>query len=416
MALVALTLFVSPLRTHAASELTMQPSAAYFGNVWVGRTHSINATLRNSGNSAITISGDTLTGSGYSVDGLKLPKTINAGQTLAFTIEFSPTKTGNVSGSLRVMSNAANRTLTVPLYGDGVTSQALGYATASPMIAQFGNVPVGTENTEIIDVKNTGDNTFSITSVTESGTGFLVSGISTPVPVAPGSNARFTVGFLPKFAGSASGSVSVKSTASDSQLTIMLSGTGVGSSKQLTATPASISFGSVNVSGSATQQITLKNMGNSNIGISSDTVQGSGLHITGVAGNTSLTPGQTAAISVEFAPTAAGSVTGSVTITSNASDGTVTVPVTGTGVAAATAHAVDLQWQASSSGGIVGYDVYRSTVSGGSYSKLTSSPVAGTSYSDNNVSSGVQYFYVVTAVSSNGTESSFSNQAATTVP
>jgi Abnormal spindle-like microcephaly-assoc'd, ASPM-SPD-2-Hydin/Transmembrane protein 131-like N-terminal len=414
IALVALILFVSPLRTHAASELTMQPSAAYFGSVWVGRTHSINATLKNSGTTAITISGDTLTGSGYSVNGLKLPKTLNGGQTLAFTIEFSPTKTGNMAGSLRVMSNAENSTLTVPLYGDGVTSQALGYATASPMIAQFGNVPVGTENTEIIDVKNTGEHSFSIASVTESGTGFLVSGISTPVSVAPGNNARFTVGFLPKSAGSASGSVNIKSTASDSQLTIVLSGTGVGSSQQLTVTPANIAFGSVNVSGSTTQQITLKNTGNSNIAISSDTVQGSGLHITGVASGTSLTPGQTAVISVEFAPTAAGSVVGAVTITSNATDGTVSVPVTGTGVAAT--HAVDLQWQASSSSGVVGYDVYRSTVSGGSYGKLTSSPVAGTSYSDTSVSSGVEYFYVVTAVNSNGTESTFSNQVATTIP
>lgn len=414
MPLVALILLISPLRTRAASELTMEPGAAYFGSVWVGRTHSINATLKNSGTSAITISGDTLTGTGYSVAGLKLPKTLDAGQTIAFTIEFSPVKTGNVTGSLRVLSNAKDSTIIVPLYGDGVGSQELGYATASPMTAQFGNVPVGTEDTEIIDVKNTGANSFSITSVTANGAGFSVSGISGPVSVAPGGNTRFTVGFLPRSAGSVSGSVSIKSTASDSQLTVVLSGTGVGSSRQLTVTPANISFGTINVSGSATQQITLQNAGNSSIAISSDTVQGSGLHITGVASGTSLTPGQTAVINVEFAPTATGSITGSVTITSNAADGTVTVPVTGTGVSAA--HSVDLQWQASTSSGVVGYDVYRSTVSGGSYSKLTSSPVAGTSYSDTNVSAGVEYFYVVTAVNSGGTESSFSNQVATTVP
>lgn len=414
MALVALILFVSPLGTRAASELTMEPSAAYFGNVWVGRTHSISATLKNSGTSSITISGDTLSGSGYSVAGLTLPKTLNAGQTTKFTIEFSPAKTGTVSGSLRVLSNAANSTITVPLYGDGVTSQELGYATASPIIAQFGNVPVGIENTEIIDVKNTGAKGLLITSVTANGTGFSVSSISTPVSLAPGNSTRFTVGFLPKSAGSVTGSVSIKSTAADSQLTIVLSGTGIGSSPQLAVTPASLAFGNVNVSGSATQQITLKNTGNSNLTISSDAVHGAGLQVAGVASETSLTPGQTAVITVEFAPTAAGSITGSVTITSTAGNGTVTVPVTGTGVAAA--HAVDLQWQSSTSSGVVGYDVYRSTVSGASYSKLTSSPVAGTSYSDSNVTSGVEYFYVVTAVSSNGSESSFSNQVATTVP
>jgi Abnormal spindle-like microcephaly-assoc'd, ASPM-SPD-2-Hydin/Transmembrane protein 131-like N-terminal/Fibronectin type III domain len=411
---VALLLILGAQPSRAASELTVEPGAAYFGSVWVGQTHSINATLRNSGKNAITIYGESLTGSGYRVAGLKLPKKLDAGQTIAFTIEFSPAKAGEVTGSLRVWSNAADGTLTVPLYGDGVNSQELGYAIASPMIAQFGNVPVGTEDTEIIEVTNTGSNSFWITNVTASGAGFSVPGISAPVSVAPGGNTRFTVGFLPEAAGSASGSLNIKSTASDSQLTVVLSGTGVESSRQLTVTPANISFGTVNVSGTATQQITLKNAGNSSIAISGDTVQGSGLHITGIASGTSLTPGQTALINVEFAPTAAGSIAGAVTITSNAADGTVTVPVTGTGVA--TAHSVDLQWQASSSSGVVGYDVYRSTVSGGSYSKLTSTPVASTSYADNNVSAGVEYFYVVTAVNSNGAESAFSNQAATTVP
>jgi fibronectin type 3 domain-containing protein len=65
----------------------------------------------------------------------------------------------------------------------------------------------------------------------------------------------------------------------------------------------------------------------------------------------------------------------------------------------------------------VGYNVYRGTVSG-SYSKINSSTVASTSYTDSTVQSGqnITYYYVVTAVSSTGTESTNSNQATVLVP
>ena len=80
------------------------------------------------------------------------------------------------------------------------------------------------------------------------------------------------------------------------------------------------------------------------------------------------------------------------------------------------AHSVTLSWTASTSS-VVGYNVYRSTVSGGPYTLMTTSgPVAGSPYTDSTVQAGVTYFYVVTAVDSNGNESAFSNEASTTVP
>ena len=65
---------------------------------------------------------------------------------------------------------------------------------------------------------------------------------------------------------------------------------------------------------------------------------------------------------------------------------------------------VKLQWQPSSSTGVIGYYVYRSTVSGGPYTKVVGSPVAGTSYPNSNVISGTEYYYVVTAVNADRNE------------
>jgi hypothetical protein len=52
-----------------------------------------------------------------------------------------------------------------------------------------------------------------------------------------------------------------------------------------------------------------------------------------VSANTTLTPGQTATLNVTFAPTAAGSVTGSVSVASNASNAPATIALSGSGVA-----------------------------------------------------------------------------------
>jgi fibronectin type 3 domain-containing protein len=88
--------------------------------------------------------------------------------------------------------------------------------------------------------------------------------------------------------------------------------------------------------------------------------------------------------------------------------------VTGTEVVAT--QVVKLQWQPSSSTGVIGYNVYRSTVSGGPYIKVVASLIAGTSYSDSNVISGTDYYYVVTASGADGNESTYSAQAQVSVP
>jgi fibronectin type 3 domain-containing protein len=101
-----------------------------------------------------------------------------------------------------------------------------------------------------------------------------------------------------------------------------------------------------------------------------------------------ISGGQTAVLAVQFTPTATGSVSGGITITSNASNGSLTVPVTGTGVVAS--HKVALQWQPSTSSGVISYNVYRSTTSGGPYTKIVSSPVAATSYTRNEEREGTR--------------------------
>ena len=78
-------------------------------------------------------------------------------------------------------------------------------------------------------------------------------------------------------------------------------------------------------------------------------------------------------------------------------------------------HSVNLFWNPSTSQ-VNGYNVYRSSTSGGPYAKLNSAPDPSTSYTDSPVASAHTYYYVTTAVSSSGMESSYSNQVQVSVP
>jgi len=80
------------------------------------------------------------------------------------------------------------------------------------------------------------------------------------------------------------------------------------------------------------------------------------------------------------------------------------------------AHDVTLNWNASVSSGVAGYNVYRGSVSGGPYARMNSSAVTITSYNDNAVQPGQTYFYVVTSISLNNVESSFSNEVMAPIP
>ena len=84
-------------------------------------------------------------------------------------------------------------------------------------------------------------------------------------------------------------------------------------------------------------------------------------------------------------------------------------------VSSVTQHTVSLTWTESSpSDPAVLFYIYRSTVSGGSYSNIASSST--TAYVDGTVTSGVTYYYVVTAVDASSNESGYSNQATAVVP
>ena len=204
-----------------------------------------------------------------------------------------------------------------------------GVLTASSTSVSFGNVAIGSPATQNLSVTNTGTATVNVSQVTISGAGFSLLSGSSATAIAVGQSATVQIQFAPQSAGAASGTLTATSDASNSPLAIGLSGTGTQGG--LSATPASVSFGNVAVGGSGSATVTLKNTGTASVTISAASVSGTGFSISGITAPVTINAGQSASFTAGFAPAAAGSASGSISITSNAPGSPLAIALSGTG-------------------------------------------------------------------------------------
>jgi hypothetical protein len=398
--------------TGVASTYTMalSPTSVNFGNVNTGSTATQTIQLANTGNSNVTISQLAATGTGISVSGLSLPATLAPSQTVPLTVTYAPIATGSTTGSITVTNTQG--TVCVDAVSGTAVQAGL---SVMPANASFGSVVTGNTNSQTIQLKNTGTASLTVSQATVTGAGFSINGLTLPLNLTAGQTGSFNVQYAPKSAGAVTGSISIVSNAPNSPLTVALSGTGVAATTTLSVSPSSLSFGSVNDGSAASQGFTVTNTGNSNLSVLGITASGTGYSILSGGSAVTLSPNQSTSVSVQFAPKTAGAASGSVSIASNASGSPATVTLSGTGVTPQIQHSIALTWGASTST-IAGYNVYRSTVGGSSYSRLNSTLVGGVSFSDTSVQSGQTYYYVATSVDASGNESAYSNEVPAVVP
>ena len=290
-------------------------------------------------------------------------------------------------------------------------NQIVGVQTVSPLLAQITNT-----STQFA---------YTVTSVSSSLNqfGYFVSGSFT---IAPGGALNVWVWFTPSSAQIYSGALTF-TTSHGHTIQVALAGNGIPYLQSLaqlglgqgvlSAESSTIDFGLVSVGGSASKVISITNSGAANVTFSNVGVSGPGVDVFGFSNGQVIVPGQTVAAFLTFTPAVSGGVAGNVTISSDASNPQVVISVSGSGAGQQTSgHPVSLTWNPSVSDVVIGYNVYRSLVSGGFYSLLISGPNPSTNYTDMSVQSGQTYYYVVTAVDSSSAESDYSSEVSASVP
>jgi hypothetical protein len=387
--------------TAAHAHVQARPSFVNFGSESVGSTSaSHTVTITNDNSHSVTISSVSDSVAQFSYSGPSLPISLNPGQILTGTVTFKPSAAQAYSGTLE-FKRSTGSTIWVTLRGTGI-GQPTTSAPVAPTISSqptSAKITAGQTATFIIAATGTAPMTYQWKK-----NGAAISGATSPTYTTPGetttdNNAQFTVA-VSNSAGSAASNAAILTVSASTLL--------------LNPSSPSLSFGSVNVSSNSSQSVTLTNSGISSITISNVTVSGAGFNAAGVPSGLILSPGQAAILTATFAPSGAGSVTGRVSVASNATNSPDSISLSGTGVAAVN-HSVALSWAPSTST-VVGYNTYSSPQSGGPYTKLTSAPVAATSYTDSAVQAGQTYYFVVTSVDPSNEESAYSAEVSALVP
>jgi len=319
----------TPPNDPKPGELTVAPTSVSFGIVEVGNNQSKPATMTNSGGSSLTVTKVTPTGAGFSVSGVSLPLTLASGQSQGFTVVFTPASAGTITGNLAIANTGSTPTVNVALSGG---SQTVGAITPSSPSLNFGSILVGSKQTLTETLNNTGGSALTVTQVTPSGTGFAVSGLTLPFNLPAGEGQSFSVTFTPQSAGTVSGNLAIANTGATPALNIPLSGGGQ-TAGALTPSSASLNFGSVEVGSNQALTETLTNSGGSNVTVTQVNPTGTGYSVSGLSLPFTLTAGQSQGFSVTFTPSSAGNSNGNLAIISNASDASLNVPLSGSGLA-----------------------------------------------------------------------------------
>lgn len=226
---------VGPKAPPPEGALSLSSTSFNFNTVVVGKTSTQTLTLTNTGNAPITLESLTLKNQQFQFTGPSVPRTILPNQSVAYTVSFVPTTSGNQSTSLQITTNVATTPMAVSLAGVG--EKAFAALQVTPASINFGNLNLKATGTQNVTLKNTGDINMTVSGITVVGSGFGYSDLSPGFSLAPNQTVTFQVWFKPQTAGAASGSVSILSANISSPEDIPLSGQGVNPSSPPPAPP-----------------------------------------------------------------------------------------------------------------------------------------------------------------------------------
>ena len=319
-----------------------------FSAVRVNTGKTLSVTIGNTGSATLNVTNFKSTASQY------LPSVLGSfsiapGGTKVVQITFTPTAAQSFPASLTMNTNDPNNaTFAIPLTGSGGFPHMV-----VPGPLNFGNVAVCLSHSLNATVGNTGPVDLHLTAIAVSGAGFTESSGTSIVVPALGSN-NIVVTFKPSATGAASGNLTfLADDPNNPNASVGMSGQGTPEPPPaILVTPTSIDFGAIPLQYFAGIAVTVANNGPCEDLIATLTVTGAAFLLT--TGNPTTLPvnnppinatvpaSTSQSFTVVFAPTALGATGGTLTITSNdPANPSVSVPLTGTGVAVSPA-AVEL--------------------------------------------------------------------------
>jgi Ca2+-binding RTX toxin-like protein len=310
-----------PIASLAAPVAGVSVTSLAFGDQVVGTTSPDQTiTVTNTGLSNLGVSGATVGG----VDAAQFLLTNNCitvtpGSSCTVTVRFAPTSTGVKSAAVSI-AYATGSPSSIAVSGTGLPTAPI--AAIGPASLGFGNMVIGTTSgAQSITVANNGTQNLNLLGVSLSGAdaGQFSLTNNCPTTVIPGASCTVDVRFAPTVTGPRTVSVNILHNAAGSQASVTATGTGIVAGTTATLADTSFGGGGVRINNSVTKNVRVRNTGTAPLVITS---ANSAAPFSATLGTctAAVAPTRTCNLSVTFRPTAAQSYTGTLTITSNASN------------------------------------------------------------------------------------------------
>jgi Abnormal spindle-like microcephaly-assoc'd, ASPM-SPD-2-Hydin/Protein of unknown function (DUF1573) len=352
----------------AISDGDTTPSTATgtdFGTIAAGNTRDRFFRIKNDGDSGLTYEDPTITGpnaGSFEVRSLSsIDRTISAGNNREFEIRFNPTTAGVKTATFNIRSNDQDEdpytfTLTGTATGDpdievqGRESAfwndiADGDLNPDQAVTDFGNVNVGSFQERTYRIRNTGNDTLTISSRTSGNTQYTFGSLPAGTNVAPDAAHEFTIRFTPTSSGTKNSLITIVSNDPGAEATYTFDITGVGKAPEITmsgsndgadpytaiadgdttpSTATGTDFGSVAVGNQRDRFFRVKNDGNDGLNYVVPTLTGpdaSQFNIRSLSSvDTIIGEGNSRNFEIRFEPTSAGTKTATFRMESNDAD------------------------------------------------------------------------------------------------
>lgn len=212
----------------SGSVVNLSPTSLSWAKVVIGQNGAAKTvTATNSGGSTVTFSSIVASANFTLVPVSKggcASSSVAPGGKCTVKVEFTPTQSGTLTGTLTLNDNASNTPQTVTLSGTGVS------LAFKPTALNFGTAPVGNTSSPLtVEILNENSSTVNFNSIGVVGSAkkdFLITNNGCGSSIGGNSNCSITLEFKPTAKGLRDAQLSVNSTGGGSPQTVSLQGTG----------------------------------------------------------------------------------------------------------------------------------------------------------------------------------------------
>ncbi|MBN1475766.1 choice-of-anchor D domain-containing protein, partial [Candidatus Sumerlaeota bacterium] len=294
-------------------DVTGGPLAFGSQDVDDGQTAPQSVVISNVGNAALSFTGAgiALVGPGageFAITNSPPTTPLAAGASREVQVAFDPTAVGAQAASLEITTDDADEsTVQVALSGTGIDPEI--DVTGGPLAFGSVDVDAGATASQTITITNTGTATLGLSGVALAGTDpgeFAITADSGETSLAPLASRTVDVAFDPTSAGTKSALLRITSDDTDEPtVDVALGGTGIDPEIDVTGGPLNFGSWDVDAGATASQTVTITNIGTATLSITSVTrvgTQPGAFLITADSGETTLAPTQSRTVDVAFDP------------------------------------------------------------------------------------------------------------------